>query len=690
MNSKKTLKTVIFIAVVLLPVIYSFFYLKSYWNPYGNLEDLPVALVNNDFGEDNLNRGAELIKSLEDSKTIKICNTNEEEAQNGLINGKYYAKIIIPEDFTKTLNNAQNQDRQKAIITFAPNKKTNYLAYQIINNVVTKTELSLQAKISKEIVASLKEKLQEVPNKMEDINTGIKKVQDGTNTLNNGLKSLNDGTNKLNENYSTFDTGVNSAYEGSKSLTEGINTVKKGTEGLENGSNQIVTATNQIQTGMQELYSKTGEGFTALNKGSEELSVGANALNDGLTKYVDGVNSLNTNTENIINGIIAIGANNPQLLQDERFKMLYGGAMQIKQSGAYDTVKISGDNLKTASNKLNVGASTLRESMASVNKISNGMQELNNGITQLNNGTKNLANGSKVLNTGVSKVMNGSNSLQEGLNTLNVSSKQVKDGINTFSDGTLKAYNGAIALANGVDTLQIEVTKGIENTKTELTKLDNLETYAEDPIEIKEESYGEVKEYGISFTPLFLSIGLWVGALMCYVVFYYDQENRFKLLGKYAENKFIQIAIYFGIAVLQGIITGILLKWGLGFNIQNGILYYSSCVVIAIAFMSIIQFLILNFGDVGKFIALIILVLQLAASGGTFPVETIDKSFRWLTNFLPMTYAIRLLKESLVMIDNGFARNNIFMLLAFTIIPVSITLVTRYIKDKNTDKSKQS
>ena len=130
----------------------------------------------------------------------------------------------------------------------------------------------------------------------------------------------------------------------------------------------------------------------------------------------------------------------------------------------------------------------------------------------------------------------------------------------------------------------------------------------------------------------------------------------------------VQIGLYFGIAILQGILTGILLKLGLGFNVQNVFLYYSSCTLIAIAFMSVIQFLIVNFGDIGKFIALIILVLQLAASGGTFPVETIDKGFRALTNFLPMTYAIRLLKESLVLIDKGFAGKNILMLFCLALL----------------------
>ena len=309
--------------------------------------------------------------------------------------------------------------------------------------------------------------------------------------------------------------------------------------------------------------------------------------------------------------------------------------------------------------------------------------ELNGAITKLNLGVQSLNSGTKQLNSGVEKVNAGTASLNSGLKTLSTSSEEVKTAITSIASGTTKAYDGGIALANGVKTLKTEISNGIEETKQSLKKLDGLDSYAEDPIEIKEESYGDVKEYGVSFTPLFLSIGLWVGALMCYVILYYDQEKRFKILGRYTNNKMIQIALYLGIAAAQGLITAALLKLGLGFNVQNTFLYYTSSVIIAVTFMSVIQFLIINFGDIGKFLALIVLVLQLAASGGTFPVETINKGFQVLTNFLPMTYAIRLLKESLVLIDKGFAMKNILVLLAFIIVPLIITTITSYIKQKN-------
>ena len=104
--------------------------------------------------------------------------------------------------------------------------------------------------------------------------------------------------------------------------------------------------------------------------------------------------------------------------------------------------------------------------------------------------------------------------------------------------------------------------------------------------------------------------------------------------------------------------------------------------------MSVIQFLIMNFGDIGKFLALVILVLQLAASGGTFPIQTVSKEFQFLNPILPMTYTIKLIKESVMIIDKGFALKNIGILSLYLIIPLAITTVVQIIKKrKNVENS---
>ena len=125
-----------------------------------------------------------------------------------------------------------------------------------------------------------------------------------------------------------------------------------------------------------------------------------------------------------------------------------------------------------------------------------------------------------------------------------------------------------------------------------------------------------------------------------------------------------------------------------GFEIDNMFIYLISSMLIGITFMSIIQFLIRNFGDIGKFLALIILVLQLVAAGGTFPIETIDKGFQVITPYLPMTYSIKLLREILVPTASNFKENYMLILSLISIFAIVVTVIVDKIKlnNKNLEK----
>lgn len=212
MNKKKIMKWVILVAIIIIPVMYSFFYLKAFWDPYGNLKDMKIAIINLDKGNEDENLGNDLVESLKEKDVMQIeVLTDSDEGQKGLVNQEYYATITIPKDFTETLNNAENSDRQMTTISYSPNQKSNYLASQIINKVTTTVESELKGQVSQKVVTSVSDKLREVPEKMEDISDGAGQIQDGSSELSKGLKTLNNGTSELNSSYSNFDTGVDSA-----------------------------------------------------------------------------------------------------------------------------------------------------------------------------------------------------------------------------------------------------------------------------------------------------------------------------------------------------------------------------------------------------------------------------------------------------------------------------------------------
>ena len=691
-KNSNAFKAIIFIVVMLIPLIYSFFYLKSYWNPYGNLSDMQIAVVNLDKGKDDKNQGNEFVQSLKDSDTFKICEVSKDEAQEGMKKGNYYATIEIPENFTKCLESASTEDKQIAQVTYSPNQATNYLATQIVNSAVKTIELNLQSKIDKEIIANLASKLNEVPDSLQEISNGADTILNGTESLNDGIKQISDGTNTLSNSYKEFDEGVNSAYTGSKSLNSGISQVSDGVETLKNGGKSLDNAIDQINQGADQLSSQGAEGITELSTGVTDLNTGAKTLNDGVAEYVTGVNTLSENTEVFLNKLIktadALGDNCDPTLKAFATQAQGFFAKDPKTNmNGFESVAVGGKKVTAGSNSLYAGTQKLAKGTEKLGTLTNGIQSLKTALTQVKQGTTSLNNGIATLQNGTTQLSKGSESLETGLEKLSSSSSTVDNAISTINEGSKKAYNGSNQLVEGVKTFKTSIDEGIQDTKEQLKSLNGIEEFGENPVEFKTEEYGKVDSYGIAFTPLFLCIGLWVGALMAYVVLYYDHDERFGIFGMNAKNKILQNLIYLGLGAVEGLITGWLLKAGLGYEIQNMALYYGSSILIGITFMSIIQFLIRNFGDIGKFLALIILVLQLAAAGGTFPIETIDKAFQAVSPYLPMTYSIKLLREVLVPTASNFKGTYIGILVGIIAVTMLITFVVDIINKRKNEEN---
>lgn len=632
MKNKKFMKAIIIIAVIIIPVLYSFFYLKAFWDPYGNLHDMNIAIVNLDEGDNDENLGTELVNKLKDKDTMTITVlNNSDEAQEGLVNQDYYATITIPKNFTKDLNNAENSDRKVTTISYSPNQKNNYLASQIINKVVTTVETELRSEVSKKVVGKLSDKLEEVPNKMEEISDGASQLQDGTSQLQSGLQELNKGTNNLSTNYEKFDSGVDSAYAGSNKLANGLNSLNSGADEIYSGTSQLAEKTNTLNAGVSSYVKGVNQLVSSVNATSTQIQkVGEDLANYQQTHNPDALNE----AAKILQGMQSSSAGSAQLL----------GTLQSKGT------------------------------------------ELEQGVNLLNTKVQTLNSGMFTLKQGISSAKTGNEELQKGLKELSTNSKTIKEGTKQLSNGSSQALNGSQTLLDGTNTFKNEINNGIENTQEELKNLNGLDEYTSEPVEVDEQDYAQVDSYGVGFAPYFMSISLWVGALIMLIIFYYDPDDRFKLLGRNAQNKYLRAGLYFVISVAQGIALGFILKAGLGFGVTNIWLYYGTCILTSIVFFSILQFLVIKLGDVGKFLGILLLVLQLAASGGTFPIETVPKFFQSIYKFMPMNYTIRLIKESLIKVDNGMIAKNACILVGIFIVFMAITLIVDYLKTKHDKK----
>lgn len=205
-------------AIIIVPFLYSYFYLGAFWDPYSKLEELPVAVVNEDKGAvidgENRNLGQEFCDRLKEDASLKFTFTNAEDAKIGCEGKEYYASISIPEDFSSNIASAGTTDKKAALITYSPNEKRNFLASQILNRAVLEMEEEIRASVDKEIVQELSGQLGEVPEQLTDLQEGLGKLDQGALELFDGSGTLSDGTKDLLN-------GTTTLYEGANTLADG-------------------------------------------------------------------------------------------------------------------------------------------------------------------------------------------------------------------------------------------------------------------------------------------------------------------------------------------------------------------------------------------------------------------------------------------------------------------------------------
>ncbi len=660
-KKKNYFKYIVLIVVLLIPFIYSYFYLKAYWNPYGkgNMDNLPIAIVNKDEGE----KGANLSKQIIDSKSLKANLVSEEKASEGLNNKEYYAIITIPSDFSKSLESINTNNKKHPTITYCPNQKSNYLASQIIDRVVSTIEANLDNTINSEIINTLDENLNGIPNQLQEISNGFSIMQNGINTLNNGSTKLSEGSSQLYNSYKDYNQAIKQIQSSTallsssmKEFDQGLNTLVASKENL----SQLKTSVEQLSNGM------------------DQLDKGSNTYTKNFNDYINGMNSTLELTNSYAQYIIST-YENPSISIEYKPNIelyQYAKSLTIKDTttnlNKIETLKIASNELKDANTNINENLNIINTKMATLSKATTKLDELNTGMNQLHDAS--------------SKLVNGMNQLNAGTNTISTYSDKIESSINDL-------YKGNKNLNNGIDTLNKKVflskntlDQKRNTTKNDLQKTNNLVEYSKKPVKIEKKEVNKVDSYGTAFSPLFISIGLWIGCLMLYIILFFDKKERFKILDSKSNQYVKRTLCYHGLATISGIVLGLLLSLLLNLKITNYALYLLILVLVSNTFIAIMNFLIMNFKDIGKFLALIILVLQLAASGGTFPIETVTKGFRGLHNLLPMTYTINLFKECLISIESNLLMKNLIIVIGIFVIFFMINFILDINKQRKNNK----
>lgn len=364
---------IVLIAIVAIPTIYTTLFLGSMWDPYGQLEQLPVAVVNEDkevaYNNERLDVGSRLVLNLKENDSLKFDFVNSSTARKRLEDGKYYMVITIPESFSKNASTLLDDKPQKMVLLYDTNPGRNYIATKMSESALSKIKDSVAAEVTKTYAQVMFEQI-------GTVGAGMNEAAAGSDTLKSGLIQLSDGNAKISANLQLLSDSTLTFKGGSDELKQGLEKYIQGVEQANAGAKQLDAGASQLKTGTDELKAKLPE----LSKGAGQLAEGTEGLSDGAARLVNGGKELKDGAVQMDDNMLALNAGLNQL--KEQTSMLPESAEQL-DAGA--------QSLKTGAEKLQAGVNGLNQGMKN---LQNGALDLNGGLTQLTGpGAEQLYNG---------------------------------------------------------------------------------------------------------------------------------------------------------------------------------------------------------------------------------------------------------------------------------------------------------
>ncbi|OAX50763.1 putative membrane protein YdgH [Paenibacillus sp. AD87] len=681
------------LVVLFIPVLYSGLFLNAFWDPYGKMNELPVAVVNTDQGatynDKSLEVGQNLVDELKKSDDFNWQFVTREEAEKGMEDNTYYMTIVIPADFSAKATTLMDDHPQPAELIYEPNEGYNFLAGQIGGTAVKQIKSKVSAKVTESYTETLLDQVEKISSGLADAGDGAGQINEGAVKLDEGASKLKENLSKLADGTDQLETGIAPLKEGTDTLAQGIGELHTGASSLSNGLSQLAAAGTKLGDGaaqaeaggkkLQAGIQSAQEGAAKLDAGLAATEEGSAKLTAGLQTSVGGSGKVSEGAKAVAQGLVQLAEASPELAANPAVQQLLAasqavaaGSEQVYQGG--QQLLEGSQNLQAAQQQLHQGSSQLVQGeqrlLEGASQLSAGQVQLATGLQQFNSklseaaaGGAKLSEGSSQLNAGAGKLVDGLNQLSDGITTIADGSRKLDDGAGDLKEGTSKLTDGSGELAT-------KLNDAADQTGS-VKKTDELVTMYAEPVQVDEHKHNEVPNYGTGFSPYFLSLGLFVGALIATLVVPTRSSSVTDASGW---NRFVSRTLAFTImSAVQSLLASWLVLSGLGLEVQSVPLFLLFSFVTSLTFMYIIQALVTWLENPGRFLAILMLIFQLTTSAGTFPLELIPNWLKGFNPWLPMTYSVTGYKAVISSGQFSVAWDQLGILCIFAVIGLTAT-----------------
>ena len=645
-----------------IPILYSGFFLGSIWDPYGQTKNLPVAFVNEDKGASlngkSLNVGESVEKKLKDNHDLGWEFVGKQQADEGVNSGHFYAVVTIPSDFSQKVASITESEPQQAVINFTTTPAKNYIGSLVSNQAAAKVKSSVSEQITQAYAKGILENLDKL---------GI-----GLDTAANGASTLHDGLGRLQSGTQTYVGGVKQLAVNQQSLTGGLAQLSDGSRKLQAGLGQL---SNNLPTESQ---------LSQLSDGMKQLQLGINQLNASVSNpspaLVAQQNKVNTDAQTL-KKTVEDSESDLSAAGDTLRTLDMQAAASVSKSTTISLPQIS--NIYQAFTKTQTiieQTGTLREDLQALKQQLSAQQtQLQAGVSTLNNGVNQLApnaitafNGYNSVRFANNQLLAGSASLTNGLSEAKSGSQKLANGASLLESRSGALIDGTSQLASGADTLANKLADASNRIKIQPTGATTQQQIA-NPVKSEMTEKGNVPNYGYALSPYVLSLSLFVGAIVLNVIYpirktFSEQESAIRW--------WLSKASVAGVAAfMQATILMLVMVFFLGLTPEHPAHFIGVIYLTSFAYMSIVSLLVIVLDNPGRFLAMVLLVLQLGSSEGTFPIQTANGFFQAINPLVPMTYSIRALRQAISGgLDNAFYGSSMWVLAGFLLVANLLTI----------------
>ena len=662
--------------VAIIPALYAWMNIYSNWDPYGNTGNIKMAIVSNDEGyRDDTgefhNTGSQVLKSMKDNTAINWqFPKTEKEAIDGVKDGKYYGALVIPKGFTNSMYNVFLENVDRPSITFYKNQKMNPVANKITDTVVEK----VQTNINNQFIGVLTETVfQDANHISEDLKKdgGFDEIMGHMTEVRDEMKQYQVMINKIVSSNAALTKAIDSAdrevsqigknaENAAKALDHSADNISKTELTLDSYANNVNASLNTVQTTLGNM--------TAVMD-SAVLSGDVKQMTDAAAKSALDAQTVYENLSALEQTIIAAaGGSSPDA--EEQMKAIKEQAAAVEKNLV--TIATQYASAKTAAAAKQAEAAAAQGLREATTQVQNLQGEYNNtlmpamktaldSVDQTMTGAANVMRSMSLTVAGMGDVFGSLQLTIDSANTSLTNTSLVLDSMVERLDNTIDAVNEA---------KEDEKVKALINT---LSGDPNLyASFFSSPVEIQSNVIYPVENYGSSVAPFYTTLAIWVGALILTAILKVNPNKKLFPDANQVQLFFGRYLTFLFMTIVQTTVTVLGDLYLLEIQCPNPFRFWVAGVITGLTFSILIYSLVVAFQDVGKALAVVMVVIQIAGSSGTYPIELLPEFFQRVYIFFPFPYAINAMREC---IGGMYGHNYVFYLVELaSFIPVSLVI----------------